>query len=134
MTKAGPGKAMRGPARPGWAWRGAARAMAAILLAVIATPVEAHCYSVWHYPWAQQCGVARNFGQKRVSVRHEAPFVAHVALHKLIVAPPRNDFAPDRNDFEIPLPSLARADLDGGAADEPTRGRILLRAALEAAR
>ena len=32
----------------------------------------------------------------------------------------------------IRLPSLARADLDGGAADEPTRARLLLRAVLEA--
>jgi hypothetical protein len=33
----------------------------------------------------------------------------------------------------MPLPSLARADLDGGEADEPTRADVLLRAALEAA-
>jgi hypothetical protein len=33
----------------------------------------------------------------------------------------------------MPLPSLAQADLAGGEADEPTRARILLRAALEAA-
>ena len=33
----------------------------------------------------------------------------------------------------IALPSLAQADLDGGGADEPTRARLLLRAALEAA-
>ena len=37
------------------------------------------------------------------------------------------------NEPEIPLPSLARADLDGGEADEPTRAKVLLRAALEAA-
>jgi hypothetical protein len=87
-------------------------ALAALLAS---TPVEAHCYSRWLYPWPQNCG-------------------RHVALHKVIVAPPRNDYAADRNDFEIPLPSLARADLDGGEADEPTRARLLLRVALEAAR
>ena len=105
------------------------RWLALALLALLApAPVEAHCFARWYYPWPQRC-----FGQKLVSVRHEAPFVAHVALHKLIVAPPRNDFAPDRNDFKIALPSLAQADLDGGAADEPTRAKVLLRAALEAA-
>jgi hypothetical protein len=85
-----------------------------LALLLTATPVEAHCFARWYYPWPQRCGVR------------------HVALHKIIVAPPRNDFVANRNDFEIPLPSLARADLDGGAADEPTRARLLLRAALEA--
>jgi hypothetical protein len=75
---------------------------------LVATPVEAHCYSRWYYPWPQHCGVA------------------HVALHKLIVTPPRYDFTINRHDFEIPLPSLARADLDGGDADEPTRARLEL--------
>jgi hypothetical protein len=91
-------------------------ALALALLALLApTPVEAHCFARWYYPWPQRCGAR------------------HVALHKIIVAPPRNDFAADRNDFDIPLPSLARADLDGGEADEPTRARLLLRVALEAA-
>jgi hypothetical protein len=92
-------------------------ALALALLALLApTPVEAHCFARWYYPWPQRrCGVA------------------HVALHKIIVAPNRNDFAPNRNDFEIALPGLAQADLDGGGADEPTRARLLLRAALEAA-
>jgi hypothetical protein len=88
-------------------------------------PVEAascHRYSRWYYPWPQSCGVARQM------VR-----LAHAAPHKIIVAAGRNDFAPNRNDFEIPLPSLARADLDGGEADEATRAHALLRAALEAA-
>jgi hypothetical protein len=87
-------------------------ALAVGLLA--STEASAHCYSRWYYPWPQRCGVA------------------HVALHKIIVTANRNDFAPNRNDFEIALPGLAQADLDGGGADEPTRARLLLRAALEA--
>jgi hypothetical protein len=89
----------------------------ALAIALVATPVEAsacHHYSRWYFPFPQRCGVG------------------HIAPHKLIVDPHRDDFTINRNDFEIPLPSLARADLDGGEADEPTRAKILLRAALEA--
>lgn len=92
-------------------------ALAAALLAAAPTEAVAAChhYSVWHYPRPQRCGVG------------------HVALHKIIVDPPLNDFAPNRNDFEITLPGLARADLDGGEADEAARARLLLRVALGAA-
>ena len=79
----------------------------ALALVLAATPVEAHCYSRWYYPWPQRCGT----GEKRIPP---------------MISPPQ------RNDFDIPLPSLAQADLDGGEADEPTRALILLRAALEA--
>ena len=90
-------------------------ALAVALLASMPTDAAAcHHFSRWYYPIPQRCGVG------------------HAALHKLIVDPHRNDFAPNRNDFEIPLPGLARADLDGGEADEPTRVKVLLRAALEA--
>jgi hypothetical protein len=95
-----------------------ARAMAAILSAAIALPVEAsacHHYSRWYYPWPQRCGVG------------------HAALHNEIISFGREIITPKRNDFEIALPGLAQADLDGGGADEPTRARLLLRAALEAA-
>jgi len=78
-----------------------------------ATPVEAHCYSVWRYPWPQRCHAT-----KPLHGRNEAPSL-----------PKRSPFAAEP---EMPLPGLARADLDGGAADEATRGRLLLRAALEA--
>ena len=89
------------------------RGIALALALFASTPVEAHCFARWYYPWPQRCGVAR--------------------MHKIVVKNSRYDFKIDRNDFKIPLPSLAQADLDGGAADEPTRARILLRAALEAA-
>ena len=107
-----------GDAWRGHAWHGAARrcsatAMAAILSAAIALPVEAHCYSRWYYPWPQRCGVARQM-------------VRPVGREKAAIHLPTEE--PD-----IPLPSLARADLDGGEADEATRAHALLRAALEAA-
>jgi hypothetical protein len=82
-----------------------------LALALLAsTEASAHCYSVWRYPWPQRCGVAH--------------------MHKIVVKNSRYDFKIDRDDFA--LPGLAQADLDGGAADEPTRARLLLRAALEA--
>lgn len=101
----------------------------ALLFASAAVPAAAAChhYAVWHYNFPQRCGVGR------------------VALHKTIVDPPRNDFAATRNDFSlrspgrgpsgpaVPLPLLARNDCMGGEADELTRGRLMLRAALEAA-
>jgi len=85
------------------------------LLALLAqTPVEAHCYSRWYYPWPQRCGVARQMVRSVTEPRHR---------------PSR----PVTQTPAIALPSLAQADLDGGGADEPTRARLLLRAALEAA-
>jgi hypothetical protein len=85
-------------------------ALAVGLLA--STEASAHCYSRWYYPQPQRCGVARQM------VR---PTVASRSLQSRFVAP------------AIALPGLAQADLDGGGADEPTRARLLLRAALEAA-
>ena len=68
-------------------------AMAAILSAAIALPVQAascHHYSRWYYPWPQRCGV-------KVASR-----VSTVA----------NRFATVRSvDPAIALPSLAKADL-----------------------
>jgi len=88
----------------------------AVVIVLIPASASSRCFSVWHYPWAQRCGAARHMARvtKPLRVRHEAPFVSEKP--------------------SIPLPSLARADLDGGAADEPTRARLLLRAALETAR
>ena len=83
---------------------------------LLSTPVEAHCYSRWYYPWPQRCGAARQMVRLQVS-REKAAI----------------QLPPERNDPEISLPSLARADLDEPEADEPTRAKVLLRAALEAA-
>jgi hypothetical protein len=87
-------------------------ALAALLAA---TPVEAHCYSRWYYPWPQRCGVGH--------------------MHKTVEKNSRHDLTGStisRDDLDIPLPSLARADLDAPEADEAIRARVLLRAALEA--
>ena len=95
-----------------------------ILAILAANPADAKChlFSVWHYPWPQRC-----FGQKRAFVRNEA--LAHAGPRWR--GPDRARMGQDGPD--IPLPSLARAELDDGAADEPTRAKVLLRAALEAA-
>jgi hypothetical protein len=74
----------------------------ALALLLASTPVEAHCYSVWHYPWPQRCGAIRDN--------------TRIGLHHVLSL--------DRP--EIPLPSLAQADLDGGEADELTRARLEL--------
>jgi hypothetical protein len=124
------GEASRSHAGRGPARRRLARAMAAILSAAIALPVEAHCYSRWDYPWPQRCGVARQMVRRPVlhsvaasSVPNQEHSGNEARLVRLVHGPT----------VEIALPSLAQADLDGGGADEPTRARLLLRAALEAA-
>jgi hypothetical protein len=82
---------------------------------------KCHVYKYWAFKFPQRC-----FGQKLASVRNEAPFVEKRSpLHFGSEVP----FAAEP---DIPLPSLARTDLDGGWADEATRARLLLRAALEA--
>lgn len=43
-----------------------------LLLVIFTTPVNAHCYSVWHYPWKQHCGYSptgRGNGLKTHQVR-----------------------------------------------------------------
>jgi len=100
-------------------------ALALALLA--ATPVEAHCYSVWRYPWPQHCGVKRSpFASetKPLRFRSEAPFASRANVGQ--DGPMRANVGP-----EIALPGLARADLEEPEADEATRARLLLRAALE---
>jgi hypothetical protein len=101
----------------------------ALALVLASTPVEAHCFSIWRYNFPQRCGVARQMARRPVlqsvaasSVPNQEHPGNEARLVRLVLGP----------DPEIPLPSLARADLDGGLADEPTRGRVLLRAALEA--
>ena len=121
----------------------------ALLALVLATPVEAHCYERWYYPWPQGCKVVGLHGQERHGTREVArwpqapsrrvarvtPTVGEQGLVPPSVAQLRrheeNYLSDDEPD--IPLPSLARADVDGGAADEATRARVLLRAALELA-
>jgi hypothetical protein len=93
--------------------------LAAALLA--STPGEAaacHHYSHWYYPFPQRCGAARQM----VRLAYAVPNQEHPANKAATPVTPA-----------MPLPSLARADLDGGEADEPTRAKVLLRAALEAA-
>jgi hypothetical protein len=29
------------------------------LILLLATPAEAHCYRIWHYPWEQKCAVEK---------------------------------------------------------------------------
>ena len=82
---------------------------------VVATPVEAHCYSVWRYPWPQRCGAARQIVRAKSVYFRLDPSISVPIL--------------DRPD--IPLPSLAQADLVEPEADEATRAKVLLRAALE---
>ena len=108
--------------------RGLLLALALLASATVPAAAACHRYSVWHYPFPQRCGVTRQMVRLQILANSD-----NIASHKEIVAPDRNDFGPDRNDFGIALPSLARADLDEPEADEATRARLLLRAALEAA-
>ena len=97
----------------------------ALALVLASTPVEAHCFARWYYPWPQHCGVARNFGQKRDFVRNEAPFASEAK--PLSAAEKTPEIFPKFGKHPtIALPSLAQADLDGGAADELTRARLEL--------
>ena len=137
---AGLGWAKPGEPRPSWARLGAAAgAMAAILSAAIALPVHAaacHHYSVWYYPRPQRCQVdgrvAREMARwPQAPSRRVAQITPTVGEQAILPSSPpllRRHEEPD-----IALPGLASADLDGGEADEPTRAKVLLRAALEAA-
>lgn len=60
-----------------------------LLTLAFANPAEAHCYSIWHYPWKQRCPVQR-------VAQIEAP------------APPAKpvDWPPLFDKPDIPLPSL----------------------------
>ena len=100
-----------------------------LALALMASqPVEAaacHRYSRWSYPFPQRCGVvvkSARFSDLVASARRQ-PNLNNRPFRQ----PHRPTSEPD-----IPLPSLARTDCDGGEADEATRGRLLLRAALGA--
>ena len=105
-------------------------ALAVALLASMPTDAAAcHHFSRWYYPVPQRCGAARQMvraerGHNPTKFREVlSPLARNEArLVRLVHGPA----------LEIALPSLARADLDGGEADEPTRAKVLLRAALEA--
>ena len=78
----------------------------ALLLA--ATPVDAHCYSRWYYPWPQRC---MSFGQKRENVRNFERRPSETGEQR----------KQGEQSADMPLPSLARADLAEPEADEATR-------------
>ena len=97
------------------------RRLTLVLALLVSTEASAHCYSVWRYPWPQRCGVARHLARW--------PVLHSVAASSV----PNQERSKNKADTpDIALPSLARADLDEPEADEPTRARLLLRAALEA--
>jgi hypothetical protein len=97
-------------------------ALALALLAAMTTEAAAcHRFSVWRYPWPQSCGARVAHAQIFAHFRRQQGGNKAATL-------PVPEPAP-----VLPLPGLARADLDGGEADEPTRADVLLRAALEAA-
>jgi len=111
----------------------------ALALVLAATPVEAHCYERWYYPWPQGCKVVGLHGRERHGTREVARWPQAPSRRVARVTPTVGEqgFVPPSvtccADADMPLPSLTRADLDGGAADETTRARVLLRAALELA-
>jgi hypothetical protein len=77
---------------------------ALLTLATVAPASACRHYSIWGFPWAQRCS-------------------ASTPIRAAPVTP-----APPVRDTDIPLPDLTPAD--GGEADEGTRGRLLLHAAL----
>jgi hypothetical protein len=103
------------------------RGLLLALALLTALPVDAahgRCYSIWHYPWAQRCGVTF---ARHVTSRPSRP----VTLQS---APLRWSDSGAGGADDIPLPLLTRSDCMGGEADELTRARLLLRAALEVLR
>jgi hypothetical protein len=92
--------------------------LAAALLASMPTEAAAcHRYSIWKNPWPQRCGVARQMVRPPERGHNPTKF--------------REVLSPAQDEPNIALPGLARTDCVGGEADEPTRARLLLRAALE---
>jgi hypothetical protein len=105
-------------------------ALAVALVALVSTEASAHCYSRWYYPWPQRCGRASNQERHANKARNVVALPVTLAVTSVTV---RHFVTPEiRSDPAIALPSLARADLAEPEADEPTRARLLLRAALEA--
>jgi hypothetical protein len=61
-------------------WNIAAAPRSFLILAVAAagllsaTPADAHCYSVWNYPWPQRCGAVRQAYAEIKAPRPARPF------------------------------------------------------------
>jgi hypothetical protein len=101
-------------------------ALALTLALTVQTPAQAkacHRYSHWAYPWAQRCGV----GQKLPSVRNAVANRPSTVASRFATPDELPNFG-----IDMPLPGLARADVEGGEADDEAKGRLLLKAALEA--
>ena len=88
------------------------------VLTLSGSPAKAcHIYKYWAYKFPQSCGAR---------VAH-AQIFAHFRRQRLAIQlPPKPEPA-------VALPSLTKGEIGFGEADEPTRARVLLRAALEAA-
>lgn len=72
---------------------------------------DAHCYSVWHYPWKQNC---------RANADAPPKPMARTVVHRPVVITPR--------DNDIPLPSLDGAWVDIPAGEDLNQGMQRLRA------
>ena len=87
----------------------------ALAIALLPAPAEAcHRFSVWKYPWAQRCGVIPKTVPK-IGIGKQPPLRGA-----------RNLARP-----ELPLPSRLTIDW-GQTADDDARGRMELKALLEA--
>ena len=100
--------------------------LAAILLSLPTEAAACHHYSRWFYPWRQSCFFASHASHPLLQIRNaqgteRAQSV--IAGNSIAAQPPERD---------MPLPSLTDADWSQGAIDDQSRGRLLLRAILEA--
>jgi len=78
-----------------------------IALVLLPTSCQARCFSIWHYPWAQKCGL-------------------HQSSSKLIRAREHPQIIQEQKE-EMPLPDLTSIDW-GEEGPERLRGIALLRA------
>jgi hypothetical protein len=86
--------------------------MRAALIAIVlmlTSPVDAHCFRYWAFPWPQHCPAHA----------HSAQFVSRQKAAM--------NYRP--SDMEIPLPDVTF--VPAGEPDDLTRGRLLLRGALQ---
>jgi hypothetical protein len=79
---------------------------------VISTATDAHCYSVWRYPWPQRCG-------------HGFYPSKHIGIPDFVTP------LPPAKDIEFPLPALDTDWFNQPEVPEDIRARLLLRAALQ---
>ena len=82
--------------------------MGALLVGVTSaatTGAEAHCYSQWHYPWAQRCGVYTRGHQRPAPVLRFAAYVAPPVRGNDILIPDMSAT------WALPLDSPALLDL-----------------------